>query len=427
MKNTTTDLAPVSRRQFVRTAIAGGAAAFGAVPVLWKHARAAEAIRIGALCELSGPASTIGSQQALGIRMAVDEINKTGGILGKGPGIGGRPITLILEDTESKVATGLAKAKKLVERERVDALTGIIFSAISLSVQEYVNKDAKIPFLNAGSGNPAISEPPACGKYTFQGLPNSRQLVLPSLYAAKKHGAKWFFMADDYSWGRLSVQLTKDAIKLGSPLEVVGEEYPPFGTTNYAPYITKAMAAKPDVLGIIIFGAGYARVLKQIHQMGAKVHIHHNFWSQVDANAAGEAVLGMTAGEAYTYENPRVPRAAEFAKKYRAVHGAWPDPAAARGYNGVEVLALAIAQAGSTNPDAVVKALETMVFKESLMGELRFRECDHLATTTVFVVEGKYTDDYKYYPAYIEDVPNPNALLIPCGKTGCELLTHPRS
>jgi len=426
MRATPSASGQISRRRFLKT-VTGGAAAFGTVPLFRNHALAAEEIRLGALCELSGPASTIGSQQALGIKMAVEEINKTGGIVGKGPGIGGRPITLILEDTESKVATGLAKAKKLVERDRTDALTGVIFSAISLSVQEYVNKDARVPFVNAGSGNPAISEPPACGKYTFQGLPNSRQLVLPSLYAAKKYGAKWFFMADDYSWGRLSVELTKDAIKLGSPLETVGEEYPPFGTTNYAPYITKAMAAKPDVLGIIIFGAGYARVLKQIHQMGVKAHIHHNFWSQIDANAAGEAALGMTAGEAYTYENPRVPRAAEFAKRYKALHGTWPDPAAARGYNGVELLALAIQQAGTTKPDAVVKALESMVFKDSVMGELRFRECDHLATTAVFVVEGQYNDEYKYYPRYVEDVSNPNALLVPCGKTGCEPLTHPKS
>ncbi len=407
----------LSRRQFLRAA--AGVTALGVTP-LWKPALAAEEIRLGALCELSGPASTIGSQQALGIQFAVDEINKTGGILGRGPGIDGRPIKLLVEDTESKVATGLAKAKKLVERDKVDCLTGIIFSAISLAVQEYTNKDARVPFLNCGSGNPAISEPPVCGKYTFQVLTNSRQLVMPSLYAAKKFGPRWFFMADDYSWGRLTVQLTKDAIKLGSPLEVVGEEYPTFGTTNYAPYVTKAMAAKPDVIGIVIFGAGYARVLKQIHQMGVQIHIHHNFWSQVDANAAGDAVLGMTAGESYLYENPKVPRQAKFAEAFKAKHGSWADPAAARGANGVEMVALAIQKAGSTKPDAIVKALEGLVFKDSLLGELRVRECDHHVTGPVFVVEGKKNDKYGYYPAVVEEVPNSNALLVPCGKTGCE-------
>lgn len=409
----------VSRRRFL-TLGAATAAASAAQPLLWRHARGQEEIRIGALCELSGVASTIGVPQSEGMKLAVEEINKTGGILGKGPGIGGRAVKLIVEDTESKVQTGVTKAKKLVERDRVDALTGVIFSAISLAVQEYVNKDAKVPFLNAGSGNPALSEPPACGKYSFQGAPNSRILSLPSLYAAKKHGPKWFLIADDYTWGRLTVQLTKDAIKLGSPLEVVGEEYPPLGTTNYAPYITKAIAARPDVVGLVVFGAGYARVIKQLRQMGIKAHIHHNFWSQVDANAAGEAVLGMTAGEAYTFENPRVPRATQFAKAYKAAFGSWPDPAAARGYHAIEVLALAIQAAGSTKPEAVVRAMEGLRFKNSLEGEYHFRECDHAGVSSIFAVEGKFNNEYKYYPAYIEDMPNREALMVPCGQTRCE-------
>ena len=166
------------RRRFLQAATAASLAA-APQPLLWRHARAQEEIRIGALCELSGVASTIGVPQSQGMRLAVEEINKTGGILGKGAGIGGRPIKLLIEDTESKVQTGVTKAKKLVERDRVDVLTGIIFSAISLAVQEYCNKEARVPFVNAGSGNPALSEPPACGKYTFQGAGNSRILSLP--------------------------------------------------------------------------------------------------------------------------------------------------------------------------------------------------------------------------------------------------------
>lgn len=408
----------VSRRGFLKVTV-GGSVLAGTVP-LWRPALAAEEIRIGALCELSGPASTIGVPQAEGIKMAVDDINKTGGVLGKGPGVGGRPLRLLLEDTESKVATGVAKAKKLVERDKVDALTGVIFSAISLAVQEYVNKEARVPFINAGSGNPAISEPPACGKYTFQGLPHSRVAALPSAYAAKKYGSKWFLIGDDYSWGRLTVQLTKDAVRIvGGELTVVGEEYTPFGTTNYAPYITKAIAAKPDVVGVVVFGAGYARILKQMKQMGLKAHIHHNFWSQVDANAAGDAVLGMTASHSYVLENPRVPRMAQFAKAYKARYNAWPDPAAAGGYNAIEVLALAMRNAGSSKPDAVVKAMETLRFS-SLSGDYRFRECDHAALSGVFTVEGKFNDEYKFYPSFVEEVRNPDTLMIPCGQTRCE-------
>src|SRR2546426_11429446 len=120
----------VSRRHLLKTD-AGAAAALAVGPFVPRHARGAEEITIGALCELSGPASTIGSQQALGIQFAVDEINKTGGIVGKGPGIGGRPIKLIIQDKESKGGTGGAKAKKPVEGDRVDGPPGGIFSPVA--------------------------------------------------------------------------------------------------------------------------------------------------------------------------------------------------------------------------------------------------------------------------------------------------------
>src|SRR3954463_6956108 len=111
-KETLMSLVSVSRRDWLRAA--GMTALATALPALTtRNAHAADDIKIGALCELSGPASTLGSQQILGIKMAVDDINKAGGIMG------GRKIALIVEDTESKVATGLAKAKKLVERDGV--------------------------------------------------------------------------------------------------------------------------------------------------------------------------------------------------------------------------------------------------------------------------------------------------------------------
>src|SRR6185503_20304560 len=84
----------ISRRQLL--AALGGTAVGTALGSCTKGERSSDEIRIGALCELSGPSSTIGSQQALGIQFAADEINRTGGIVGKGPGVGGRPVRLIV-------------------------------------------------------------------------------------------------------------------------------------------------------------------------------------------------------------------------------------------------------------------------------------------------------------------------------------------
>jgi branched-chain amino acid transport system substrate-binding protein len=378
-----------------------------------RPAFAADEIRIGALCELSGPASTLGSQQALGIQMCVDDINRNGGLLG-------RKVSLIIEDTETKVATGLAKAKKLVERDGVVALTGVVFSSISVGVQEYVNSQAKIPFINSGSSSPAISQPPACGRYVFQCQPSARAYTMAAQYAAQKKGRRWFFLADDFPWGRDSVKLMKEAIGLLGPAQTLGEEYAPLGTNNYAPFITKIMAANPDVVGLVVFGAGYSRALKQMQQMGMKAHKHHYFWSQVDAAAAGDAAIGMTAAETYTFENPANPRALKFATEFERAQKAWPDPVAARGYTGMELLALAMRAANSTSAEAVVNALEKLDHKDSLLGRLKFRECDHVAETPMLIVEGAESPKYKIYPRYVQNVAKPDQMAVPCGQTGCE-------
>lgn len=405
----------INRRKLLGTATAGAVLTVAA-PYVGRPVLAADVIRIGALCELSGPASTLGTQQELGIRMAVDEINKVGGI-------DGRLVELIVEDTESKVAAGLAKAKKLVERDGVQALTGIVFSSISLGVQEYVNKEAKIPFLNTGSSSTAISEPPACGRYSFQAQPSARYYVMPALNAARLHGKRWAFIADDFPWGRLSVKLMKQAIGLEFDVEVLAEEYAPVGTTNYAPYIANIAAVQPDVVGMVVFGAGYARVLKQLQQMGVSAHKHHYFWSQVDAVAAGDAAIGMTAAETYTYENPSVPRAKEFADAFKAIHNSWPDPVAARAYTGVELLARAIKDAGGTDASKVVDALIGLTHDSSVIGPIKIRDCDHVAEAPVFMIEGKQSDIYGIYPKYAGNVDKLDALAIPCGQTGCENLT----
>ena len=91
-----------------------------------------------------------------------------------------------------------------------------------------------------------------------------------------------------YTWGRLTFDLTKQAIKLGSPLEVAARSFR-VGTTNYAPYITKASRqARRDRL--VVFGAGYARILKPDQQM-ARPPTSNKLLVAGDANAAGDAVL----------------------------------------------------------------------------------------------------------------------------------------
>jgi ABC-type branched-subunit amino acid transport system substrate-binding protein len=405
-----------SRRRFL-----GLAAAASLTPIAGgaRPAGAADEIRIGALCELTGDAAVYGKSMAAGMRLAVDEINTTGGILGGGPGIGGRPLRLLVEDAESSPPRALLKARKLVEQDRVAVLAGTAAASVALSVQEHVNGTARVPFLNAGSGNPSLSEAPACGKYTFQSAPNLRTLTMASRPVARKRGPRWYFIGDDYPLARLLVQLAKDAARQATPLQVVGEAYAHVATRDFTEYVRRAVQAKPDVIGVMVLGRGHARLLKDLRRMAEGIHVHSITWVRINADTAADVVVGMTAGEAFAFDNAATPRAAGFARAYRQAHGSWPDAFAARGYHAIETLALAARSAGTTGARALARALEAQVFKDSIYGEFRFRACDHVGVGTVLVVEGRWSEERRFHPAYLEPAGDGEAMLPACAETRC--------
>ncbi|MEW6263894.1 MAG: ABC transporter substrate-binding protein [Thermodesulfobacteriota bacterium] len=409
----------LNRRAFIKMA-SGAAAAVSANWFLPKFSSAAvDEIRIGGLFELSGGLSTLGVVQAKGAEYAIKVINETGGAVGSKPGVLGKPVKLLVEDTESKVPSGLAKAKKLVERDKVHVLTGITMSSISIAVQEYI-KEKKIPFFNTGSGNEALVTPPNCGRYFFKGLIGTPQSALAVQYPARKYGNRVYFVADDYTWGYTYVKFFKKALELMGKPEVVGEDYTPFNTDNYAPFITKAMAAKPAFLVAAVAG-GYARFITQANQMGLKIPIHHPYFSKPDVKAAGDAALGLTCGGEFLIDNPKVPRAKKFAEGLKAFTGDTPGATEAHAFNGVEMICKAIQQAGGLDPDKIVEALENMVFQESvIMPGYKFRKCDHGPTVDVYVLEVIKHPEYGYDVKMVEQIKDPEVLMLPCGQTGCE-------
>ena len=410
----------LTRRTFIKLA-SGGVIAVSSNWFLPKFSwGAGDEIRIGGVFELSGGLSTIGVEQAKGAELAVKQVNETGGVVSKKPGVLGRPVKLLMEDTESKVGTGLAKAKKLIERDKVHVLNGIIMSSISMAIQGYI-KEKKIPFINSGSGNEEIVNPPHCGRYFFKGCFGNPQIVLATQYGAKKHGGRWYFIADNYSWGYNCNKFFKQAIQRATKLEVLAEDYPPFNSDNYAPYITKIKAANPDGVAIGVCGGGYARFIKQAREMGLKTFFHHNFYSRPDVKAAGDASVGMTAGTDFLIENPRIPRAKKFAEEFKAFTGDYPGSAGADGYNSIEVLCKAIHEAGSTDPEKIVDVLENLTLKESILcPTYHFRKCDHCAMLDVFTVEIVKDPKYQYDAKFLEEAEDPTVLMTPCGQTGCE-------
>src|SRR5271165_3405989 len=123
----------VTRRRVLRWSAAGGAAGLGAtiLPAPWRAAfGAAKPYKIGTMQPLSGAAAIIGKTALVGVQMAVDRINKSGGI-------NGRPVELIVADYESKPDVGRRKAEKLVDEDGIDAHVGGVLSNVCLAACRY--------------------------------------------------------------------------------------------------------------------------------------------------------------------------------------------------------------------------------------------------------------------------------------------------
>jgi branched-chain amino acid transport system substrate-binding protein len=339
--------------------------------------------------------------------------NQQGGVLGK-------KIKLIMEDIETKKDVGLAKARRLVEREKVHYLTGVIDAAISMAVQGYV-REKKIVFVNSGSGNDMLIKPPNCDRYFFKAGGSVDTSLVSIRVPSQKIGPKWYFLAENSGWGKYTTEAFKKAIKhYRAQSEVVGEDYTTPGETNFAPYVTKIMAAKPDGLLLAQFGAPWFRSVKQVRDMGLKCHIHHAFWSDADAQAAGDAVVGVTTSVVFLPENPAAPRAAVFSEAFKKKHGRYPGYFPATGFNGVECLVEAIKASGSTDTETVIEAMEKMKYKDSVFGpDVYFRKADHMGITGVYTVEAIKDPKYLYGLKVLGYEPNPTYFLSPEDQTGC--------
>lgn len=408
-----------SRRTFIKTA-SGALIAVSANSILPGITLGdSKEIRLGGLCEMSGPAAAIGVSQAQGIELAVDMYNRKGGVLGK-------KIKLYNEDTECKKDVGLTKARRLVERKGVEFVTGICYSSISMAIQPYL-RDKKTIFVNTASGNDLLAQPPLCNRYFFKSCSSVRGSAAGMMmYPKIIKGNRWFFTADNYSYGKLTVEMAIKAMKKTNPdIEIVGTEYTNLGETNYSPYLTKIMVEKPDVVYMCQFGAGYSRIIKQAYQMGLsrQTQLSHTFFSYTDAMAAGNGILGMICGAVFVKENPYAPRSKEFTDKFKKKYGYYSGWGGAFGFNGVEIIMEAVKAAGTTETEAVVDAIENMHYKDLIVdNDCRFRKCDHQLVTGGGISRVIKHPKYKYSQEIIMHYTAKDVLpfLIPEGQTGCE-------
>jgi branched-chain amino acid transport system substrate-binding protein len=344
----------LDRRTLIKTAAAVGVTQIASPFVI--TARAADTVKIGLDNPLTGTYAALGKNELIGAKLALEHINAKGGILG-------RKAELLVEDsTSGDAGTAVQKARKLIDRDKVDFLVGNINSALAQAIAN-VAYEKKVFHVVPGGHTDSVTGS-NCHWNVFR-ICNTTQMEASAVAGSliKNAGKKWYYLTPDYAFGHtLQAGLEKAAAKLGGTK--VGGDLTPLGTTDYSSYLIKAQAAKPDVIIFLQAGDDAVNALKQAVQFGLNKKFHLAGAQQeleVLLGLPPEARIGTWVFEWY-WNQPNVPHVKEFVAEIRKASGGHvPTARTWFGYAAISTCAIAAQQAKSL--DAVKMAKEMQGFK----------------------------------------------------------------
>ena len=326
-----------------------------------------EPIKIGLLTPVTGNLARWGGYAQNGAGLAVDELNAAGGVLG-------RPVQIVAADSVCQPAQGVSALRRLITADKVGLVIGDICSSVTLAAMPVV-AESKVVLLNAASSHPDITYKAGVGgnAWMFRNYPTDELRTQIVTEYVVKQGARRFSILDvDNDFGRGAAALSKKQLeKLGGTL--LSEDYFKSGETDFAPVLTKIKSLKPDVILMYGLPDSVPPLTAQMKAQGMKIRLAGvaEFTtpdiikrSQVDILEG--AVEGMSwapilGGEA----NKR------FVDAYVKKAGDPPQVHAFTHYESVKLLAKAITDAGSADPEKVRAALAKIQY-DGLMGKVRF-------------------------------------------------------
>jgi branched-chain amino acid transport system substrate-binding protein len=355
------------------------AAVLAAVLVSATPASAASSVKIGFIATLSGPAGAIGVDIRDAFQLAV-KLN--------GGKIGGLPAEVLVGDDQFKPEVGRQLAEKYVKLDKVDFLTGIVFSNIMLAAVP-IAFDAKTIYVSPNAA-PSPLAGKQCNPYFFAvAWPNDAYHEAAGQYATSKGFKSTYLIAPNYQAGKDSLAGFKRFYKG----KVAEEVYTKLGQLDYAAELAQVRAAKPEALYIFLPGGMGINFIKQFVASGMSKDITlitPGFGSDQDViRPVGDAMLGLfdTAHWALDLDNPANKKfVAEFEKEFKRL----PSVFAAQGYDTALLIDGAVRDVKGKLDDkeAVRKALKAAHF-QSVRGAFKFNRNQYPIQNYYLRVVGK--------------------------------------
>ncbi|MBV9532125.1 MAG: ABC transporter substrate-binding protein [Bradyrhizobium sp.] len=375
--------------KFNRRTVLKGAAAVGAFQVVSPFiikARGETAIRIGMVDPLTGVYAAPAGNEVMGAKLAVEQINAGGGILG-------RAVELLIEDSANDVGTGVQKARKLIERDQVNFVIGDVNSAIAAAIAQ-VTAEKRVLHIVSGGHTDSITGKDC--KWNVFRVCNTTRMEANSVSNVlfTKYGKKWHFITPDYAFGHTLYDACSDNLKnLGGA--ATGNELTPLGTTDFSAYLIKARSANPDVLILLVQGSDMINCLKQVVQFGLDKQIHVAGTQQELESLAAlppEARIGIWMFEWY-WKQPGVAGVDKFVSDIRKVNnGNVPTARHWFGYVSAASFALVANREKTTDALKLATALENFELPDHVKlqpNKVYYRKGDHQLMTSAFIGEAQ--------------------------------------
>ena len=347
-----------------------------------------EPIKLGAIEVLTGPNNRYGLPAQRAFDLAVDEINKAGGVLG------GRPLAIAYEDSAGNKDQAMNAARKLIGRDKVPLILGPTLSNEMFAVGPVVN-ERKIPIIGTSTTASGIT---AIGPWVFRtAMPESDVIPVTLKAARDRLGIKKVVVmyANDDAFTKSAYDVMKDSLaKLG--VETLATETFSGKDTDFTAQLTKAKNLNPDAIVVSGHVDAASGIILQGRQLGIDKKVRfiggNGFNSPKLAEIAGAAADGTLVGSPwFIAKKDEVNQ--KFVKAFHAKYGDEPDQFAAQAYDTMYLVAKAINAANGTDPEKLREALQN-VKNNGVMGPFSFTEGrDPADASGVVVLEmngGKY-------------------------------------
>lgn len=391
-----------SRRGVLKTGVAlAGVSALGAPALL--HAQTGP-IKFGHLTPLTGFLGALGDYAVQGIKMAVEEINAGGGVLG-------RPIDLITEDSVNPQVAS-SKAQRMIERDGVALLCGEISSASALTISQVAARNKKL-FLSIGARSDTLRGKD-CNRYTFHvDIPVTVMVkaVGQALLRDKLvQGKKIFSLTSDYLFGHDLARVAK-AFYAANGASSVGDELVATDLTDFSPFLLKIRQARPDVVSTNLGGNQVTNFVKQYAEFGLPYPVVGFNLNTADAWAAGEGNLGGIWPTVWHHELD-TPGTKAFVAAFQRKYNRIPENHAWIEYVSMKILAQAMTETKGVDTDKLIAYFESEAQFDLLKARKGyFRRWDHqlMQEAYPFTVKPKGQAKHKQdFLAFGAAVPGPN-------------------